>query len=764
MIDELNQENQNEIQEKSPPQKNIKVIKKSKSQLLKEESKYIAKILLNFNIYEKNKKLEEMLSDLELFRKEFKENQEKNPLNIETDINSTNTTKALIYNALEKNLIEISYITNKEIRSNRINTLYLWYKKRNQISDDLKKINAKTYKEIDEIDEEFIKNEEQLENEQNKKPNKKKLLKKLNPRNEELINKKMLEDYQRKNLSKSIMENKIKYTRNENISEKSTESGKMAKTISVMPSQDFWKGDFSTFYSYKNGTNLATLRRNNKIGNQDNFMEQVKGGNHENNFFPTFNKKGLYFPPLSKETKFSYSYQRPEYNYNNLVIENNIKENKLKVLSEKRSQEELKEQLDKFGMKRAKYKEDMNNKYELKSVINMYVNSHEFNSPLLEKYKIKDNSQKNKKIIYLSNLHQTMNKPLTNFTIGVSSIKSDKNKNLKENIENNKDIEDFEKMLDENKIDIIPSHGNEEENRNIESSKKNKKLGHSASQKIFPNKKLFRGMIDKINLDEIKNIDKNTKNILDENKLNKIKIKIKLPKEKIQSHFIKVFQKNPEKITSDVINKISSNDSLFKERKTFENLCNINFSTKNQDKSFFDNKSLYSISKDEEESSYHNFCLSMYDPGNLSKIDENNANINKYYGYNNINKNNIKDSKIKFNKLHRTFHLFKDNLLNLRRTMSEWKNDEYMNLLDEIKKNNNKKGAKERNRDKNLRENIFKNNSYGIKNIRIKKQNSLLNAMISPKDEFRYSQYFLPRTGSMLLSRMEELKTNKKKK
>ena len=202
MIDELNQENQNEIQEKSPPQKNIKVIKKSKSQLLKEESKYIAKILLNLNIYKKNKKLEEMLSDLELFRKEFKENQEKNPLNIETDINSTNTTKALIYNALEKNLIEISYITNKEIRSNRINTLYLWYKKRNQISDDLKKINAKTYKEIDEIDEEFIKNEEQLENEQNKKPNKKKLLKKLNPRNEELINKKMIEDYQRKILSK----------------------------------------------------------------------------------------------------------------------------------------------------------------------------------------------------------------------------------------------------------------------------------------------------------------------------------------------------------------------------------------------------------------------------------------------------------------------------------------------------------------------------------------------------------------------------------
>ena len=46
----------------------------------------------------------------------------------------------------------------------------------------------------------------------------------------------------------------------------------------------------------------------------------------------------------------------------------------------------------------------------------------------------------------------------------------------------------------------------------------------------------------------------------------------------------------------------------------------------------------------------------------------------------------------------------------------------------------------------------------------MRKQNSLLNAMINPKDEFRYSQYFLPRTGSMLLSRKEDPKANKKKK
>ena len=85
-----------------------------------------------------------------------------------------------------------------------------------------------------------------------------------------------------------------------------------------------------------------------------------------------------------------------------MVVENNIKNSKMKLLSEKRDQEEIKEHLDKFGMKRAKYKEDMNNKYELKSVINMYVNSNEFNSPLLEKYKIKNHSMQKDKTIYNS--------------------------------------------------------------------------------------------------------------------------------------------------------------------------------------------------------------------------------------------------------------------------------------------------------------------------------------------------------------------------
>ena len=237
-----------------------------------------------------------------------------------------------------------------------------------------------------------------------------------------------------------------------------------------------------------------------------------------------------------------------------------------------------------------------------------------------------------------------------------------------------------------------------------------------------------------------------------------------MPKEKIQSHLINTFQKKSDKIASDAISKLISNDSLFKEKTAFENICSINMNNKLHEKYSADNKSLYSISKDEdEESGYHNFCLSMYDQGNLKKINDNNSNVNKYFGYTNLNKHNLKDSKMQLNQLHRTFHLFKDNFLNLRRTMSDWKKHEYTNLVNEIKKNN-KKGGKERDRDRDRdRDNLLRNNSFGFKNIRIKKQNSLLNAMINPKDEFGYSKYFLPRSGSMLLSRIEEPKNKKKK-
>jgi hypothetical protein len=798
MFEEQNKNTNKKEEEQKPQKETVKKIKKTRAMILKENSQYIAPILLNFNILEENKKLEEMLGDLEIFRKDYKEKIQNNIIDSKDD-NSTNSTKLLIYNALEKNLIEISYIANKEIRTNRINSLYLWYKERNKISEDLRRINVKSYKEKDEINEEDLeKNEENGEKEENeeeknqqkeendegkeekegkegdeeagksnKKTDKSKKIhfKKINNRNEDLINKKMLDEYQRKILSKSVSMNNLKdKTRNnlqtdEHQLDQQTKSVVFGAETSTLPSQDFWAGDYSSIYSFKYGTNMASLRKT-KDKNEFENTDLANGGKLENTFFPKFHKSGNFFPPLTRETKYSYSYYRPPYIFSTMQIENGIKDNKLKVLAEKRSQEEIKENLDKFGEKRAKYKEIMNNKYELKSVINMYVNSNDFNSPMLEKYKIKGQTiNSNKHIYHNVDFYQTMTKPMTHFTVGVSNI------NKVNNMDDNKNIEDFDKLLDEQKIgEIAP--GVKQRGNERKTSRKLNNMERSGSVKLLTKNIKLSGMADKIRINEIKNIDQNTKNILEQNKIKKIKVKIKLPKEKMQTHMINSIQKMSDKISSDIIPKIMSNDTLFRNKKTFENICNVNISTKQQEKSINDNKSLYSISKDEEESSYHNFCLSMYDPGNLKKINDNTSNVNKYYEYNKINRKNIKDSKIHFNQLHHTFHLFKDNFLNLRRTMSDWKAKEYLNLVNEMKKNNKKdKKEKDRDRDRDIydRDILYRNNSFGMQNLRSRKQMSLLNAIMNPKDEFGYSQYFLPRTGSMLLSRMEEIKTKKKK-
>ena len=110
-----------------------------------------------------------------------------------------------------------------------------------------------------------------------------------------------------------------------------------------------------------------------------------------------------------------------------------------------------------------------------------------------------------------------------------------------------------------------------------------------------------------------------------------------------------------------------------------------------------------------------------------------------------------KSSKSKFEQLHKSYDLNKNNFLNLRRTVSDLKKGEYLNLIERLKTNKTFKKEKERKED-------------GIKKINLKKNIGLLNAIINPTEQSEYSQYFLPRMGTLLLRRTEESKTKKKGK
>ena len=428
------------------------------------KSKYITQILYNFKNSEQNKRLDDLISALELFKKNYRQNLEQIKLETQESLTSLFQTQLLIYNALQKNLIEISCLSNQEIRTDRINKLYLWFKEKIQINEDLRKINMKSYKEIDEITEDdlLIWGKGKAPEEDSEKKDLSKSRNKDIHRNNELLDKNQINEYKRKLLSKSLEERIFKLQNSEDIGEEEDNflSGKdnaeLAKTLMSLQNQDFSGGNFSTFYSNKFGTNISSLAKFRITQNEFNmFRDTAKGSDQQSNFFPNYNKETkLYFPPLSKETKFSYSFNRPEYNYENMMYENKIINCKMRLQAEKRAQEEIKSQIEQMGMARAKYKEGVNNKYEIKSIINMYVENNDFSSPLLKKYKLKSSKSmndihSNKK----NDLFKKINSRNSEFNIGISKI--------------NQQSDDLKRIEDEGINKINEESDNTQKSKNI---------------------------------------------------------------------------------------------------------------------------------------------------------------------------------------------------------------------------------------------------------------------------------------------------------
>ena len=727
--------------------------------------KYVAQLLLNFSSTEGNKRLDEMILDLEHFRRHYRQNLKKIQIETKKNLASLYTTKLMIFNALEKNMIEISCLDNKEIRTNRINSLYLWYKERTKINEDLRKINMKSYKELDEITDEEMKtwaeNKQEEEGKEEEKEDTEKINIKIDKkfdshRNDEILDKKMIDEYKRKILSKSLEEKMNRMQTSEPMETNDEffnikDNAELTKTLMSLKNQEFsGGGSYSTFYSYKYGTNTASLAKFRSTENEFNtFRDTVKGGDHENNFFPSYNKESkLYFPPLSKETKFSYSYYRPQYNYENMIYEKQILDRKMKSQAEKRNQEEIKSQIEKMGKIRAKYKEEVNNKYEMKNVIHMYVKSHDFSSPLLQKYKLKPSksmndinpkSRNSKKDI----LYAKMSSKNQEFNLGISHIVQQQSSRSIKKIKNELIKEQENDNNDKNAQNIVPiSPSNNDDNKN------------KLQKKIKQEKKIISQILNKIKTDSIKNIE--NKIVLEPLKLNKIKIKLKVHREKVQNNMLNNVKKFMDKPSSEIITKLMATDHIFQTNKSYQSLCNLYNKSKTLDinnsqgknNNMDDNNT---ASKDDDESFSHNFCLSLYDQGNLKKMNQNRHNYIDNYKSVNYSNSLKKESRIKIDQLHKTYNQYKNNFLNLRRTVSDWKRGEYLNLLDKLKRNKTPKKEKEKKEEE-------------IKRRQMKRQSSLLNAIVNPKDHFDYSQYFLPRTGTLLLSRAEEQKTKKKGK
>ena len=642
---------------------------------------YISKNLINFCKGENNKRLDELLSDLISFK-------------LEKKILDSMNFKQIIFDHLEKMIIEISCLTNGEIREERIQKLFLWYKAKIKLFEDIRKIQEKSYKEKNEIDDLEILNEKESEKNKVKEEiineEEKNVKEDLKHRNKDMLYKDMLEDYKRKHIRNKYMSENITKANKELESSPTKNEKFMYKTLSSTSFKNYsHSGEMTTFYSTKNGKNAFTLKKN--------------LGNEEQNYYSLFNLYNKnYIPPLDKETKFSYSYNRPKYDYNTMIIENNIIEKKIKELKEKRTKEEIKEKLDKFGTGKAKYKESIINKYELKNVINMYANTNDFNSNLLQKYKIKSPMSKN-------NLPKRFSK-------------------LKESKLN-------DGSYDDNMI------GNKFEKK--ENMIRPRKLGRRSYSQIISNNFNFLKEDPKMEINKIKNMDNNTKKILEKekNEIKVIKIKLKQPKEKIYKKYENL-KENYSDIPNDVIYEIFNKNALFKQKFLYDNICNIKFK-----------KDEANIKKDtendESESEYHNFYMSAYDFGNIKKLEKFSKNSNE----------NNKPNKTRNENIIETFDSNKDNFLNFRKTMNSWKRDNFEKLYNRIK-------SKENNEQTNLTPESKFITFKRKMNLRQRKQNSLLYAMVNPIEQSLYPTYFLPRNGSMLLKRktLNEKKGKSKKK
>ena len=728
------------------------IIKEENKKDIKDEKdilkKFLSPTLIELNNKEKNSYFEIMLNDLANFKYQKAEFYSSNDNVNNKKISSNN----LVYNYLEKYLYEISYLNDKERRGEEINKVYNWYKEKKKFEKDIKTITYKTFKEKNTIDEKeyFL----------TKKYKYKFSDKEKDHRNLEIIHKKMLDDYERKKLKKPY------WALKKSISSQTLSSNTNSSTTNFTRNK-YEKADLLSIYSISKGTNNYTKRK--YKDETISYIDKVEGGLLEKNYIQQNLDENILLPPVDKETKFSYSYLRPMYDLSSIFLENKIIEEKNKQLAQKREKEELNKKLKEFSLFRAKLKENLNNKFEMKNLINLYVEKNNIsNSIVLKKYKIKEAEKQNidsKNINDHSDLNSTEINNRKSCNLSLNNFKSEKilNNTIKEDNSNysNSNIksESSEKKVETRlsrsnsyykKINPFPkvnlfelSDGkNKDKNESSKNYIKNFRLSLSKKlsikkgrktiikrnasltlAKFFP-LKLFSGSNEKIKTTEIQNLEKESKTVKITDNTQIKNYQIKFPQEKSSNELL---NKNTDEKKYDTIPHIISNEAYRKDKLIYEKLCKLNAIKTNKD---------------------------------LIETDLNQRTKWDLFNKDNVEKaNKILLAKVKrrneFIRLNKKYNTYKNNLLSMRRSISNDKKIEYQNLIDKIRL---KKLSEyddeidyEFTESENNKTNIIFN--YKSKNESDKKNNSLLNALVNPKDNFNYSKFYLPRNGSMLLSR-----------
>ena len=593
-------------------------------------------------------------------------------------------------------LTEAIYMENKENQKLKIIRIYNWYLDKIKRNKDLRKITERTQKEWYQEEEEEPPQHEPEKAEEMKKH-------RCFIGGYESANKRLLE-YNTKKINTT--------TKVSSISFKDEDINFYGKSVGYNIMTNFKPINDINLPNY-----ISTSQSSTKYGT---FYNKGKSKPEINTGTDWFSKTGLDF---KKEVKESYSYIRPPYEYEFLLLENKILEQKQKDLAEKRNFEEIDNAVGEIGFMTSFYKGAVNEKNEMKNMIKKY-------KELLEKKRIEEEKRREeeeaKRKIEQELLRKELEKKREIAKSKIKEIKKpDPNRKKKKiiilgiNDKKNKEEQENNKINeeDENKENEIEEENNEEENELMdETVEKDKKIDMGNIKYINPYK----------TEEQIKNENLNTNNAFNSNKIEE--------KDKVFFYEIKN-NKKAIKLRELAI------ETQYNDLKLKQNELNESDNKTNQKVLIPSNLSSYLMFSDKI--FYRRYLGRAMN--NLKEIDipknRYQEGISPLSFYDNKHKK-IRESSSKQEKkimmtenfAVKTFYNFKHNFLQMRKSLSAYKEREFKNTL------------------------IYKNSKpkYRIK---------LDDMSIMPNDKNKYPLYYLPyKTEDGLLAGPKNKKAEKDKK
>ena len=539
-------------------------------------------------------------------------------------------------------LTETIYMENKEKQKFNIIKLYNWYFDKIKRDKDLKKITERTEKEWFQEEEEEPPKSEPEKTEEIKK------------------HRCFIGGYE---------------SAAKRLTEYNTKKINTTKKISHISFADenskfYSKGiGYNTMTNFKpiNDINLpnyiSTSQNSTKYGT---FYNKNKAKPEINTGTDWFSKTGLDF---KKEVKESYSYIRPPYEYEFLLLENKILQQKQKDLAEKRNLEGIEEAVEEYGFRKSFYKGAMNEKNEMKNMIKKY-------KELLEKKKIEEElrrqEEERKRKIEEDILRKELEKK--------REIAKSKIKEIKKPDPNRKKKKIIILGLNENKQHQEEEHENnnviiENEEENDKEEENNEEEKELMDEKVEKDKKIDMNNIKFIN--QYKSEEQIKKAHLNNNIYNKEENEDK----KIQFYEIKI-NKRGFKLKELAI------DTQYNDLKAKQNELNESDNKQNQKVVIPSNLSTYLMFSDKI---FYRRNLGRA-LNNFKEIDIPKSRYQESFSplslYDNKHKQ-LRESPSKLNKkvtltenfAVKTYYNFKNNFLQMRKSLSAHKEKEFKNTL-----------------------------------------------------------------------------------